>query len=69
VPQNLGKQLAVFLRKQRGEQTYAKFSRKVGLPPSTLFRLENAQQSITLDRLELILQRLKVTLSNIFPVR
>jgi hypothetical protein len=31
-----------------GEATYAQFARKLGITPSTLFRLENRQQSITL---------------------
>jgi len=64
----LGRQLANFLRKQRGELTYVQFSRKLGLPPSTLFRLENGQQSITLNRLELILKRLKIEISDVFSM-
>ena len=47
--------------------TYAQFSNKVGLPPSTLHRLEMCQQSITLSRLELILKRLKCRVREIFP--
>lgn len=64
---SLGDHLSRFLREQRGSLTYAQFSKKVGLPPSTLFRLENRQQSITLNRLELVLKRLKVSLSEVFP--
>jgi DNA-binding Xre family transcriptional regulator len=59
-------QLAAFLRKKRGDFSYAKFSKKVGLPPSTLHRLEMCQQSITLSRLEQIMKRLKCSLSDIF---
>ena len=55
----LDRQLAAFLRRKRGELTYAQFSRRVGLPPSTLFRLENCQQSITLSKLDGVLARLK----------
>jgi DNA-binding Xre family transcriptional regulator len=62
----LEQQLAAFLRKRRGGLSYAKFSRKVGLPPSTLHRLEMCQQSITLSRLEHIMKRLKCSLSDIF---
>ena len=47
--------------------TYAQFSRKVGLPPSTIFRLETGQQSITLNRLELVLKRLKIKIAVVFP--
>ena len=62
----LERQLAAFLRKKRGDLSYAKFSKKVGLPPSTLHRLEMCQQSITLSRLEQIMKRLKCSLSDVF---
>jgi transcriptional regulator with XRE-family HTH domain len=60
-------QLADFLRKRRGGETYASFARRIGLPPSTLFRLEQGQQSLTLGRLEQITKRLKAKLADIFP--
>jgi transcriptional regulator with XRE-family HTH domain len=46
--------------------TFAQFSRKVGLPPSTVFRLENGQQSITLGKLEEVLDRLKCKITDVF---
>ncbi len=46
--------------------TYAQFSRKTGLPLSTIFRLENGEQSITLGRLERVLARLKCKLADVF---
>jgi len=46
--------------------TYAQFSRKTGLPPSTIFRLENGQQSITLTKLHGVLRRLKVRARDVF---
>jgi DNA-binding Xre family transcriptional regulator len=63
----LEQQLATFLRKKRGDMSYAKFSRKIGLPQSTLHRLEMRQQSITLSRLELILKRLNCSIREVFP--
>jgi DNA-binding Xre family transcriptional regulator len=63
----LEKQLATFLRHKRGSMTYAEFSRKVGLPPSTLHRLETCSQSITLRNLQQIMIRLKCKLTDIFP--
>ena len=63
---SLDKKLAVFLKKARGEMTYAQFSKKTGLPPSTLHRLENGQQSITLGRLQQVMDRLKVSLKEVF---
>jgi transcriptional regulator with XRE-family HTH domain len=66
VAQSLDTQLARFLRSKRGELTYAQFSRQTGLPPSTLFRLENGEQSITLRKLELVLKRLRADISDVF---
>jgi transcriptional regulator with XRE-family HTH domain len=50
----LAKQLAVFLRKKRGELTYQQFSRKIGISDSTLHRMELAEQNVTLKTLEQI---------------
>ena len=47
--------------------TYAQFSKKLGLPPSTLHRLERGDQSITLRGLQQIMRRLKCGLADIFP--
>ena len=60
-------QLARFLKEKRGEMTYAQFSRKLGFPPSTLHRLEQGTQSITLRGLQQILRKLKCGLSDVFP--
>ena len=65
--ERLDSQLAEFLRKKQGELTYAQFARKLGITPSTLFRLQHKQQSITLGRLEQILERLKCKLGDVFP--
>ena len=64
---SLERQLGDFLRLTRAERTYVVFGRLVGLPPSTLHRLENGVQSITLGRLEQIMRRLGCTLEDIFP--
>ncbi|MDD5350288.1 MAG: helix-turn-helix transcriptional regulator [Chthoniobacteraceae bacterium] len=62
----LENQLAAFLKKERGQASYVAFSKKTGLTPSTLFRLENCQQSITIGRLQQVMDRLKITLWDIF---
>ena len=67
VKNTLEKELGLFLQKRRGKKTFAQFSRKVGLPPSTLHRLEQCQQSITLRNLQLIMDRLDCKLTDIFP--
>ncbi len=67
VPASLETQLGRFLRARRGEMTYAKFSKKLGLPLSTLHRLKQGAQSITLRGLRQIMRRLKCRLADIFP--
>lgn len=67
VPASLETQFGRFLRDRRGKMTYAEFSRKLGLPPSTLHRLEQGAQSITLRGLQQIMRRLKCRLADIFP--
>ena len=67
MPDTLEEQLGKFLRDKRGEMTFAAFSRMVGLPPSTLHRLEQGSQSITLRGLKQITKRLKCQVGDIFP--
>jgi len=62
----LDEKLAEFLKKTRGQTSYAEFSKRTGLTPSSLFRLENRQQSITLGRLERVMARLRVSLWDVF---
>lgn len=68
VDKSLDRQFAAFLRQQRGQMTYVQFSRRTGLPPSTIFRLENCQQSITLSKLQQVLRRLKASPGDVFKV-
>ena len=46
--------------------TYAQFARKIGVSISSLQRMENGVQNVTLDTLEIIARRLKATLKDIF---
>ncbi len=64
--QTLDQQLASFLRRKRGEMPYAAFARKLGITASSLFRLENCQQSITLKTLQQLMERLKCSWPDIF---
>ena len=66
VPSDLDKKLAAFLKKQRWEMSYAQFSKKTGFTASSLFRLEQGQQSITLGGLHELLKKLKVSLCDVF---
>lgn len=64
---SLDKQLAIFLRKERGELSYAAFSKKVGLSHTTLHRIEKGEHRLTVDKLQTVLERLKIKLADIFP--
>lgn len=60
-------QLARFLRKARGDLSYAQFARKTGLSHQTLFRIERGEHHLTLNKLETLMNKLKIRLSDIFP--
>ncbi len=64
---SLDKQFGRFLRVKRGEDSYAVFARKLGISASTLYRLENAEQSVTLGKLEDIVKQLKADIRDVFP--
>lgn len=64
---SLDKQFGRFLRQQRGNESYAVFAKRLGISASTLFRLENSDQSVTLGKLEDILKRLKASMRDVFP--
>jgi transcriptional regulator with XRE-family HTH domain len=64
---SLDKQLAEFLRRERGELSYAQFSRKTGLSHTTLHRIEKGEHRLTIDKLQTVLEKLKIKLSDVFP--
>jgi len=66
VRSGLDQQLALYLRRKRGDATFTEFSRKLGISASTLYRLENGEQSATLTRLDQILSRLRCSLDDVF---
>jgi transcriptional regulator with XRE-family HTH domain len=67
VRRNLDRQLAAFLRKKRGALSYADFSKKTGVSYTTLHRIERGEHHLTLNKLETILDKLKIRLKDIFP--
>jgi len=64
-PSPQDQRVAAFLRSRRGDETYREFAPKIGLTRSTLHRLENLEQSITLAKLHAIAQRLRTTVERI----
>jgi len=67
VPRKLRSQLGAFLRQKRGELTYSQFSRRIGISKSTLQRLEQGEQNITVDTLEHLLSKFSAGMSEVFP--
>lgn len=63
---SLRKQLGAYLRERRGAKTLRDFGREAGLSSSTLQRLELGEQNITVDTLENVLRKLKVSISDVF---
>ncbi len=64
---NLDRQLAKFLKKARGSLSYAEFSKKVGVSYTTLHRIERGEHHLTLNKMETILNRLRIKLRDVFP--
>ncbi len=60
-------QLGAYLRRRRGDLTYAQFAKKLGLSSSTLHRLELGEQNVTLETLETLLTKLNCRISDLFP--
>jgi transcriptional regulator with XRE-family HTH domain len=67
VRKSLDVQLGKFLRKTRGELSYAQFSKKTGVSHTTLHRLERGEHHLTLSKLETVMNKLKIRLGDIFP--
>ena len=64
---NLDRSLAKFLREKRGDRSYAVFSKMTGLSHMTLYRIERGEHHLTLNKLETVLNKLKIRLSDVFP--
>jgi len=47
--------------------SYFEFGKKVGVSHTTLHRIERGEHHLTLQKLETILNRLKIHLSDVFP--
>jgi len=60
------RQLANFLRKARGDETFRAFAKKLGISASSLQRLEQAEQNVTLRMVRQITSRLDAPIRDIF---
>lgn len=63
---SLDKAFSNFLKTLRGDQSYAKLAKELGIAESTLYRLINGSQSATLRGVESVLQKLALSPSDVF---
>lgn len=47
--------------------SFVQFSKKTGLSHMTLYRIERGEHHLTLNKLELVIGKLKIKLRDIFP--
>ena len=63
----LRKRISRFLVEQRGDETERAFAARIGISKSTLHRIENCEQNITIDTLEQLCQAFKCDIGDLFP--
>lgn len=63
---DLARQLAENLKKRRGKMSQDVFARKLRVSSSTLGRLENAQQNVTIKTLQQLCKALKCSVGDLF---
>jgi len=59
--------LAIFIRERRGASPQRAFARKTGLAQSTIMRIENEDQNVTLETLEQLCRVFHVDIDELFP--
>lgn len=59
--------LATSLRARRGTGSQDQFAKRLGISQSTLGRIENEEQNVSIDMLEQICKRLKCSLADLIP--
>lgn len=64
----LRSRLAAFIRERRGSMPQREFARRVGVAQSTIMRIENHEQNVTLDTLEQLCRAFRVDVDELFPV-
>ena len=65
---HLRARLAVFVRTRRGDATQRDFARKTGVAQSTIMRIENEDQNVTLKTLEQLCRAFNLDVGELFPV-
>ncbi|MDP3518666.1 MAG: helix-turn-helix transcriptional regulator [Pseudohongiella sp.] len=64
---HLRSRLAAFIRQRRGSMPQRTFARKTGLAQSSIMRIENEDQNVTLETLEMLCQTFHIDVAELFP--
>src|SRR5690606_26135838 len=64
---HLRQRLAKFIREKRGKTPQRDFARKIGEAQSTIMRIENEDQNVTLSTLETLCQVFHTDIGDLFP--
>ncbi|MEZ5527486.1 MAG: helix-turn-helix transcriptional regulator [Gammaproteobacteria bacterium] len=63
----LRQRLARYIRERRGKIPQRVFARKIGVAQSTIMRIENEDQNVTLSTLEALCQVFHADIAELFP--
>lgn len=66
---HLRTRLAAFIRNARGDVPQRVFARKIGVAQSTIMRIENEDQNVTIDTLEQLCKAFNIDIADLFPAR
>lgn len=64
---HLRQRLAIFIKEKRGTLTQREFARKIGVAQSSIMRIENLEQNVTLNTLEKLCRVYHVDIGDLFP--
>lgn len=65
---HLRMRLAKFIREKRGTATQREFARKIGVAQSTIMRIENLDQNVTINTLEKLCRIFHTDVDGLFPL-
>ncbi len=64
---HLRQRLAIFIKEKRGSTTQREFARKIGVAQSTIMRIENLDQNVTINTLETLCRVFHADIAELFP--
>jgi DNA-binding XRE family transcriptional regulator len=64
---HLKRRLAKYIRSRRGNASQKEFARKIGVAQSTIMRIENEDQNVTINTLEQLCKAFKCDIDELFP--